>query len=181
MSHIVKCRLCKKSFDTDKLSQNEWIMPTPRYYYHCQCYEDWRANKNNLKATGKDADFWYTSLIDYLYRDVKMSIDFQKMNSQWKNFNLPSKNMTPKGIYFAVRYYYDVLKGSTEKAQGGIGIVPNIYKDAAEYWTNLETKKSGTMEQIIQQIKARETRPVKEIIKKIPTPKTKTKWNLDEI
>ena len=181
MSHVVKCRLCKKTFDTDKLNQDDWIMPSAKYYYHTQCYEDWKVNKNNVKVTGRDTDFWYASLIDYLYRDIKMEVDFQKVASQWKNFNVPSKKMTPKGIYFAVRYYYDVLKGSIGKAQGGIGIVPNIYQEAAEYWTNLEIKKSGTIEQIIQQIEQRENRPVQQIIQRQTAPKKKIKWGLDDI
>lgn len=89
--------------------------------------------------------------------------------------------MTPKGIYFAVRYYYDILKGNAEKAQGGIGIVPNIYNDSAQYWVDLENKKSGTLEAIVEQIRQREARPVRYIQKTEKKTKPKTKWSLDNI
>ena len=36
-------------------------------------------------------------------------IDYKKTKSQWKNFL--KQNKTAKGIYFAIRYFYDVLKG----------------------------------------------------------------------
>lgn len=181
MQHIVKCRICKQTFDTNKLPNDQWIMPSPKYYYHKNCYDNWRKDKDNIKSNIKDAEFWYESLIDYLYRDIKMSIDFQKLSSQWKSFTSESKNMTPKGIYFSIRYYYDVINGKQDKALGGIGIVPSIYRDAATYWTDLENKKSGTIDAIIEQIKAREARPVEKIIKKKEEKKTKTKWSLDSV
>lgn len=181
MAHIVKCRICKQQFDTEKLSVKEWIMPNPRCYYHRTCYEDWKANRNNLKASGYEDDFWYESLVDYLYRDIKMPIDFTKLQGQWENFTKPAKKMTPKGIYFAIRYYYDILHGDIDKAQGGIGIVPNIYNDSARYWIDLETRKTGTLEAIIQQIKQRQSRPVQQIQRKDSIKKDKTKWSLEDI
>lgn len=181
MAHIVKCRLCKQQFDTTKLSENEWIMPDPRCYYHRSCYEDWKTNRNNAKADGRDSNFWYESLIDYLYRDIKMSMDFSKINSQWASFTKPERKMTPKGIYFAIRYYYDVMHGDAEKALGGIGIVPNIYNDSAQYWVDLETRKAGTLDAIIEQIKKREMRPVQALWCNKPKKKDKTKWDLGAI
>lgn len=181
MAHIVKCRICKQQMDTDKMDKSEWIMPNPRCYYHSGCYKDWHTNKNNVKASGKDETFWYESLIDYLYRDIKMSMDFNKIYSQWNTFTRPERAMTPKGIYFSIRYYYDIMHGDASKSQGGIGIVPNIYKDAAMYWTDLEARRSGTLEEIIEQIKARKERPVQTIIKQEVPKKDKTRFKLEDI
>ena len=177
MAHIIQCRLCKTRFDTDK---EEFVLVGQRSYYHKCCYEEWVKSRNNAKATG-DENFWHESLIDYLYRDVKMSIDFTKFNSQWNNFIRPGKKMTPKGIYFAIRYYYDVMHGDKEKAVGGIGIVQSIYKDAAQYWYDLETRKEGTIDAIISQIQERQSRPVQIIQKKTEPKKDKTKFSLDDI
>lgn len=181
MAHIVKCRLCKEQFDTTKMSNAEWTLVGQRSYYHTSCYNEWVKGKQSVKSNVTDEDFWRESLIDYLYRDIKMTIDFQKLDSQWKSFIKPERKMTPKGIYFAVRYYYDVLKGNAEKAQGGIGIVPNIYNNSAHYWVDLENKKSGTLEAIVEQIKQREARPVQIIQKTTKKTKPKTKWSLDNI
>ena len=181
MSHIVKCRLCKEQFDTNKMSSAEWTLIGKRSYYHTSCYNEWVKGKQTVKSDVTDEDFWHESMIDYLYRDVKMSMDFAKIDNQWRSFTKPERKMTPKGIYFAVRYYYDILKGNAEKAQGGIGIVPNIYNDSAQYWVDLENKKSGTLEAIVVQIRQREARPVRYIQKTEKKTKPKTKWSLDNI
>lgn len=177
MAHYVQCRLCKTRFDAEK---EEYVLVGKRSYYHKSCYEDWVHGRNNAKTVANE-DFWKESVIDYLYRDVKMSIDFQKFTSQWNNFIKPEKKMTPKGIYFAVRYYYSVSNGDKEKALGGIGIVPSIYKESAQYWTDLETRKTGTIEAIIEQIKQRQDRPVQTITKKEVQKKDKARFKLDDI
>lgn len=180
MSHIVKCRICKQQFDTNLLSEEEWCQPTPRYYYHTKCYEDWKNNRNNVKASNSDENFWYESLVDYMYQDLKIEMDFAKFYSQWQNY-LKSGKYTPKGIYFTIRYCYEVQHYSADKAQGGIGIVPLIYGEAAQYWVDLENRKIGTMDAIIAQIKEREARPVIEIKKGTDHKKMKSKWSLDNL
>jgi len=177
MAHIVKCRICKQKFDTDA---NDFTLVGQKSYYHKSCYENWIRERNNPQAKG-DEDFWYESIVDYLYRDVKMSIDFKKLDSQWKSFTKPEKKMTPKGIYFAVRYYYSVIKGDKEKALGGIGIVPNIYNESARYWEDLEIRKSGTLDAIIAQIKSRQDRQVQTIVRHQAPKKDKTKFSLDDV
>lgn len=181
MAHIVKCRICKQQMDIDAMDKSEWVMPNQKCYYHTGCYNDWKNNRNNPKALTSDETFWFESLLDYLYRDVKMTMDFAKINSQWCNFVKPGRSMTPKGIYFAIKYYYDVLHGDQEKAQGGIGIVPTIYRDAAQYWTDLEMRRAGTIDAIIMQIAERKNRPVHTIIRKTTPKKDKAKFSLDEI
>ena len=177
MAHIVKCRICKQQFDTAK---EEYVIVGKQSYYHKKCYDDWVSAINNPRKSG-DADFYKEAVIDYLYRDVKMAIDFVKLDRQWNNFIKPERKMTPKGIFFAVKYHFEVQKGSVEKSLGGIGIVPHIYNDSKEYWSNLEVRKEGTIEAIIQQIKQRQSRPVQQIQQKGSVKKDKTKWSLEDI
>ena len=177
MAHEVLCRLCKKRFDTES---EDAVVVGQKSYYHKSCYEDWKKNKDDAKGSMSE-DFWYEAMVDYLYRDVKASLDFSKLQSQWKNFTSEGKKMTPKGIYFAVRYFYDIQKGDPTKALGGIGIVKNIYNEAAQYWVARENKKEGTLEAIIQQIHTREARPVQTIVKQNSTKTNKSKWTLDSI
>jgi predicted DNA binding protein len=176
MAHIVQCRLCKVRFDTEK---EPFTLIGKKSYYHQECYTAWVKKRNDAKVN-EDEDFWKESVIDYLYRDVKMLMDFSKIENQWKNFTKPDRKMTPKGIYFALRYYYEVQKGDKEKALGGIGIVANIYSDAARYWTELENRKAGTIEAIVAQIKAREDREVVSIVRH-DVKKDKSKFNLDDV
>lgn len=180
MAHIVQCRVCKAKFDTEKLSVLDWVKPVQNTYYHAKCYEDWKESKDNPRAEGKSEDFYYEAMVDYLYKDMKMEVNFSKLKSQWRNFTAPGKKMTPKGIYFTLKYYYEVLHGDVGKAQGGIGIVKSVYSDAAEYWSNLEQKKAGTLEKIIQQIEERRRRPVVKITPK-EKQESKARWNLEDI
>jgi len=177
MAHIVHCRLCKKEFDADK---EPFTLIGKLSYYHKRCYDDWVVKRNDPKAN-LDAEFWKETIIDYLYRDVKMSIDFKKLNSQWENFIKPAKKMTPKGIYFALRYYYEVQHGDKEKALGGIGIVQSIYQDSKNYWTDLEFKKEGTIEAIVAQIKERKERQVVTVKRHEEKKKDKSRYSLDDV
>jgi len=177
MAHVVMCRLCKQRFNTEV---EEAVLVGQKSYYHKSCYEIWKKNLDNPQGN-MDTDFWYEALVDYLYRDVKMSIDFQKLQNQWKNFTKPGRNMTPKGIFFAMKYFYDVQKGEVEKAMGGIGIVPSIYSRSSEYWQNREMQKEGTLDAIIAEIKVRDARPVQTIMQKKNTKKDKSKWSFDDI
>lgn len=176
--HEVQCRLCKERFDTET---EEAVLIGKKSYYHKKCYDIWISQKGNARAE-LDENFWKEAMIDFLYRDVGMSgMNFMKINNQWNRFVAKKENMTPKGIYFAVRYFYEVKKGNVEKALGGIGIVPSIYKESAQYWTDLERRKTGTLDAIISQITKRDNREVKIITRKEQTKKDKAKWSLDSI
>ena len=176
MAHEVKCRLCKKVFDTET---TDFVLIGQKSYYHKDCYEEWTTSKN-LKGE-MDKEFWKEAIIDYLYRDVKMSIDFSKLQSQFEHFTSEGRKMTAKGIYFAIRYYYEIKKGDPEKAQGGIGIVLSLYNESAQYWVERENKKEGTLEAIIEQIKQRQGREVQHIVRNDAPKKPKNKWNLEEL
>ncbi len=176
MAHKVQCRLCKVYFDADK---EPFILIGQKSYYHQSCYDAWISKRNDATAV-LDENFWYESVVDYLYRDVKMAMDFQKIKSQWTNFIKPERKMTPKGIFFALKYYYEVLKGDKEKSLGGIGIVVSVYGDSARYWTELETRKAGTLDAIIQQIQSRQERKVVQI-NRTNAKKDKSKFSLDDV
>lgn len=174
MAHIVQCRTCKKYFDTEKIPKDEWIMPSKNWYYHTRCYTDWKNNHDN--ATDDD---WAMLIYDFLARDLKVSYNYHLCEAQRKKF-LKENRFTNKGIYFSLKYFYEIKHNSWDKGNGGIGIIPYIYKDATEYWTDLEWKRRGFMKAIEQQIFDRANRSVKTI--KRPTKKTvKTKYDLNEI
>lgn len=176
MAHVLQCRLCHKPLD---IESEPYTLIGQKSYYHKKCYDDWVSKKNDPKSI-LDADFWYESVVDYLYRDVKLAIDFAKLQSQWKNFTKPDKKMTPKGIYFSLRYFYEIQHGDKDKSLGGIGIVPSIYKESAAYWTDLEMRKKGTIDAIIAQIKERQERPIA-LITRTNKKKDKSKYDLNDI
>lgn len=179
MAHIVHCRICKREIDID--SSHDWIMPSKHWYYHPDCYRDWiqRKSERNLMIERNEED-WFNLLKDYIYRDIKMpDVDWSKVSSQWKNF-LKTKHFTPKGIYFAILYFYEVQHGNVEMSKGGIGIVSNIYKESAEYWTNLELRRRGTLDNIVKQMATRANR-ASLIIQEAKNPKSaRIKYDLKD-
>ena len=168
------CRVCKKCFDTDILSPDEWIMPSKNFYYHTKCYQDWKDT-----TTNKADDDWSMLIYDFLARDLKVSYNYHMCEAQRQKFVKENK-CTNKGIYFTLKYFYEVKHNSWDKGNGGIGIVPYVYKEATEYWTDQEWKKRGFMEAIEQQIFERSGRTVKKI-KRETVQKPKIKYDINSI
>ena len=50
---MAKCRLCNIPIDKEK---DDWIMPSKNYYYHKQCYNNWK--KVQPKADEEYVDFF---------------------------------------------------------------------------------------------------------------------------
>ena len=178
---LVTCRACGRK-DIDRNTQIEgvdYIMRSKNWYYHKECYENWvEAIKDaNLANNTNTAEMWLDAIWEYLTKELKIIIDYRKLQNQFKSFT--KKKQTPKGIYFALRYYYDVKKGDKSKAEGGIGIVPFVYSQAAEYWTTLEYNKKGivaAIESQAMQLAQRSTLKIKREKKK-----KENKWDLSLI
>jgi len=150
----VQCRICKQKIDRSKQVENvDWIMPSKNYFYHKKCYEEWKNNKTDIHAKADD-DAWFETLKYYLSHDVKMPIDYAKLTSQWKTFL--KKGKTAKGIYFAIKYFYDVKKGDPKKSENGIGIISSIYEEGCAYWVNREAHDKGICERIAKQVLERQ-------------------------
>ena len=159
---LVHCRICKAAIDRD--NQTDWIEPTPKWFYHTSCYEDF-AKKS--------------AVYDYLRRDLKMSINYQKFNSQWNNFL--KKDMTAKGIYFALRYFYEIANGDPKKSENGIGIVPHIYLEGTGYWGERNNRDKGICARIEAQIKQAESAKVVVIHRQRQPKKNKREIDLSTI
>lgn len=149
---LVHCRICKGTIDRD--NQNDWIMPQEKFYYHIACHDDFAKKKGAIREGDihieADDDLWKSAVYDYLKRDVKMSVNFTKFQSQWNNFL--KKGMTAKGIYFTLRYFYEIEKGDVSKSENGIGIVPHIYERGTCYWGERNQRDKGICARIEAQI-----------------------------
>ena len=158
-AHIVHCRVCKGKIDIN--SEQNWCKPANRMYYHTSCYNDF-AKKNVKLENGEglsieaEDDFWRTAVYDYFRKDLKISLNYPKFISQWNNFL--KKGRTAKGIYFTLRYFYEIVKGDPKKSENGIGIVPHIYNEGTEYWGNRNQRDKGICARIEEQIRQSESR-----------------------
>ena len=171
--HMVMCRVCRKTFDAN--DENEkWVMPSRNWYFHEQCYNDWKKNTDN--ATDED---WMMLIYDFIARDLKGDYNWHICENQRKKF-LKENKFTNKGIYFTLKYFYEIKKNPWSKSNGSLGIVPYVYKEATEYWTNLEWKKRGFMKALEEQIFERANRDVIHL-KRPTTQKHKAKYDLNDI
>lgn len=168
---LVHCRICKGPIDRD--AQNDWIMPKDKWYYHTACHDDFAKKKGAIKegdlGIEADDDLWKSAVYDYLKKDIKISLNFIKFQSQWDNFL--KKGMTAKGIYFTLRYFYEVEKGDPSKCENGIGIVPHIYERGTCYWGERNQRDKGICARIEAQILQAASKEVKVIFQ---PPKKKT-------
>lgn len=148
---LVTCRACgKKDIDRNTQVENvDWVMRSRNYFYHKKCYDDWINGKDELNSKKADTT-WMDYAWDYLHGEKHIPLDFQKFKHQWDQYL--TKNMTAKGMYFCLKYFYDVMNGDITKSKGGIGILPYIYKDGTQYWVAREEKERGICERIEQQL-----------------------------
>lgn len=161
---IVHCRICGGDIDRNADPDgNEWFMASRNYYYHKECYKNW---KNSTPADDKEYERF---IYDFISRDLKVSYDYFMCEAQRKKFL--KNHMTNKGIFFALKYFYDVKHGDWSKGSGGIGIVPFIYSESCAYWISQEQKNSGIVAKIEQQMKERQIRKTKVIRHKEDKPR----------
>lgn len=140
--HIVKCRVCKEKFDAQIEDENTlWVMPSRNFYYHKDCYEKWKQDKEGNETN------WVELIYDFIARDIKGKYNWHQIEKQRIKFL--NEGMTNKGIYFAL-YWYFLLKKHTWIEKYGIGIVPSIYKQSTAYWVDKNKKSNAVMEQIEQ-------------------------------
>lgn len=166
--NIVQCRLCKGEIDRNiDPDGNDWIMASKNYFYHRQCYKNWK------KAELKDDEDYVDLIYDFIARDLKVTYDWWVCEAQRKKF--VKEKMTNKGILFALKYFYEVKHGDWEKGHGGIGIVPFIYSDACAYWAARERQSAGTIAEIERQMREAAERKKVSVSKK----KTKPKYEVD--
>lgn len=156
-SRLATCRYCKKQ-DINRNKQiegEEWISPSHNWYYHTECYK-LKLEEDKLKASKSVTDKmqeeeWKESVYYFLKNEMKIVVNYQRLDKEWNR--LINKGRTPKGIYFSLKYFYDIKKGDTKKSSGSIGIVDYIYEDATNYWYSREQREAGILAKIEKQEK----------------------------
>lgn len=153
-------------------------------YYHTSCYNDF-AKKNVKLENGEglsieaEDDFWRTAVYDYFRKDLKTSLNYPKFISQWNNFL--KKGRTAKGIYFTLRYFYEIVKGDPKRSENGIGIADCIYEEGTNYWGNRNQRDKGICDRIEEQIRQSYNNPIQTILVAKPTQNKKKTIDLASI
>ena len=127
MAHMVKCSVCGKQFDRDKIQA---VKSGARRYAHYSCKPD--GEKVDLPQVDEDL----LKLTNYAEQLLGKDYNAARVKKQIKDFK-EEYNYSYSGMLKSLVYFYEIKGNSKEKANGGIGIVPFIYKDAYNYYLAL--------------------------------------------
>lgn len=126
MAHIVTCTVCGKRFDRDKLP---FQAVSARRYAHIECFKEQEAKLKKIEQDKQKLEQYIMKLFgeDYVNARVRKQI----------NTFIQEYEYTYSGIHKALTYFFEIKGNSIEKANGGIGIVPYVYKDAYNYYYSI--------------------------------------------
>lgn len=119
----VICSYCKKPLSK---KDSDCVMIGNGKYVHqaCQQLEEQREKTDREK------------LEEYIKELFNISYIEPRVKGQIKKF-MEEYNYTYSGMQKALYYHYETKGGDKSKANGGIGIIPYVYKDAYNYHYNL--------------------------------------------
>ena len=130
MAHIVKCAICGKQFDRDKIQAVEH---GARRYSHYECEPNGKLVPLPEKPK-EDEDL--TKLKDYISLKYGDKANWVLITKQIKDFH-ENKKYSYSGMLKSLIYFYDVKNNLVEKSNGGIGIIDYTYNDAYNYYLGI--------------------------------------------
>ena len=151
----VTCAYCKKPMSK---KDADCVMIGNGKYVHAHCQE---LEETREKTDREKLEDYIKSLFEISYIEPRVKAQIKKYVDEY--------NYTYSGIQKALQYHYEIKGGDKLKANGGIGIVPYVYKDAYNYHYNLWLAQQKNKDVKIELY----TPQVKEIV--IPRPQRKVK------
>ena len=124
---MCKCAICGKEFDRNAIQA---VRHGARRYSHWTCEPDGEL----VPMEKKDEDL--QKLLEYINILFKGQQNQAKINQSIKKFH-NEFGYSYSGIQKALYYFYEIKHNSIDKANGGISIVPFVYKDAYNYYYDL--------------------------------------------
>lgn len=124
--HKVKCKYCGVEFDRDKES---FIQISPRRYAHPKCHQEADNNKSQEQKDQEELEKYIMKLFNETYLNARVKKQIKDFKEEY--------NYTYSGMLKTLIYWYEVKGNSIEKANGGIGIIPYVYKDSMNYYYSL--------------------------------------------
>lgn len=127
MAHRVKCYYCGSTFDRDKTP--DCIKVNGNRYAHLECHTKKEEAKSKEELELEELEKYIIELLqlEYITPKIRKQISDYRANYHYSY----------SGMRKALVYFYGVKKNSTEKANGGIGIIPYVYNDAYNYYYHI--------------------------------------------
>ena len=158
MAHPVTCYYCGVKFDRDK---EPTVQVSARRYAHKECAEKYNEQKSEEEKDLESLEQYIMKLFDEPFVNARVKKQIKDYQKQY--------GYTYSGMLKALIWFFEVKGNSTEKANGGIGIIPYVYKDAYNYYYNLYLAQIVNQEKDIEQYQTK----VREIV--IQSPKAPPK------
>lgn len=133
-ARILTCRKCHQKFDANKIQA---FKVGNRAYIHYSCRENEDGELVSLptpKSEKPKSD--EQKIKEYAKSKLGKSYNAARINQQIKQFK-NEYGYTESGILKTLKYIYDIKKMSTDKANGGIGLVPYLYPEAYQYYLSI--------------------------------------------
>ena len=118
------CKICGKQFDRNA---EQAVIAGPRRYAHQKCLPT-----GELVPMENPIDPELDKLNNYIINLLGEDYNAARVKKQIKDFK--EQGMSYSGMLKSLIYFYEVKGNSKDKANGGIGIIPYIYKDAFNYY-----------------------------------------------
>lgn len=167
MAHYVTCVYCKLRFDRDKEPTTQI---SARRYAHEECAKKHQKEKTQEEKDLEDLENYIMKLFNEPYVNAKVRKQIKDYRKEY--------NYTYSGMLKTLIWFYEIKGNSIDKANGGIGIIPFVYKNACDYYYSLYIAKLSNESKNIKEYKPK----IKEI--EIISPAVKIKkpklFNLDD-
>ena len=128
MAHNVKCTVCGKTFDRDKIQA---VKTGARRYAHYTCFPE-----GELVPLPNPVDEDLFKLEEYAAQLLGDDYNPARVKKQIKDFK-QNYDYSYSGMLKTLIWWYEIKGNSKDKANGGIGIIPFVYKDALAYYYSL--------------------------------------------
>ena len=126
---MCKCAICGIEFDRNAIQA---VRHGARRYSHQTCEPD--GELVPMEGVANDPEL--QKLKDYIGTLFGENANWAMINKQIKKYK-EENGYSYSGILKSLIYFYEVIGNSKEKTNGGIGIVPFVYKDAYNYYYDL--------------------------------------------
>ena len=126
MAHPVTCYYCGVKFDRDK---EPTVQVSARRYAHKECAEKYSEQKSEEEKDLESLEQYIMKLFDEPFVNARIKKQIKDYQKQY--------GYTYSGMLKTLKWWYDIKGNPKAKANGGIGIIPFIYKDACDYFYSL--------------------------------------------
>ena len=140
------CAVCGRRFDRNSVQA---VRHGTRRYSHAECEPDntdfvpMELPKRTIKKPSEEKERIKTQeeidkedLEDYIKSLFEISSITPRIKRQIEIFHR-EKGYTYTGMKKTLKYFFEIRNNDLEKANGGIGIIPYVYNEAATYWRGI--------------------------------------------